>query len=238
MKNGNQPFCSISFVNLPAKTNGHVAVTAGHCVSDGKGGWLLTTSDVICCAYDRNANGGRCPVTARYDIRKFAIYPTYHRQTYAPHDMALVTATSPVGKTPGKWPINNWDPSGAIMTYDVFGYPQADTRMAGCDGRFNGRRVWYGVRSSPIAQPTSAAGARLWGHACGGSSGGPVIHRERGGALTSVMSRASSQCQSNGWGDIYTAVVMGIPQDSSWGGKPGITDSGKAVDVYRLWQAL
>jgi hypothetical protein len=103
-------------VNSPGSVN-DIALTAGHCVSDGRGTYTidngnyggLTTDSIICCAYDRSKGEGSCPTTASYKIISTKLYTSYHNGARASHDLAIISADNP-WKYPGKWNVNNWDP--------------------------------------------------------------------------------------------------------------------------------
>jgi hypothetical protein len=113
----------------------------------------------------------------------------------------------------------------------AFGYPAYDTRFGPtCKRDFLGRRWSWGVNAPVLKQPSSTSGSELYGNACGGLSGGPVLDWRRK-ALTSVVSRTWATCDAQGWGKIITAVILALP-----GGAPGLTNSMAGVDVYTLWK--
>jgi hypothetical protein len=103
----------------------------------------------------------------------------------------------------------------------AYGYPAYDSRLPpSCERNFYGRRWSWGLSGPVLRQPSSTQGGEVYGNACGGLSGGPVLDWRRK-AVTSVVSRTYASCDAQGWGKIITAAIMGLP-----GGSRGRTNTG------------
>eukprot|EP00775_Hariotina_reticulata_P008143 gene8143-8336_t len=239
---GRIPWCSTSFV-ISKDSKYNIALTAAHCVSDAKNNFILDTGShgginqesIVCCAYDKT-KGSACPSAYSYKIRSIKLYSSYHNGGLVTKDIAVLSVfNSPTGRIPGKWAVDNWDPDSGKRDWWVYGYPQYDDRAGAgptCKKDFLGRRWSWGLNGPVINQPTSTSSSYLYGNACGGLSGAPVLDWRRK-ALTSVMSLTYSSCDSGGWGRIATAVIRGFP-----GGSPGLSNTNAGVDVYNLWKGF
>ena len=96
----------------------------------------------------------------------------------------------------------------------AYGYPAYDSRLPpSCERNFYGRRWSWGLSGPVLRQPSSTQGGEVYGNACGGLSGGPVLDWRRK-AVTSVVSRTYASCDAQGWGKIITAAIMGLPGGS------------------------
>eukprot|EP00775_Hariotina_reticulata_P003312 gene3312-3588_t len=234
------PWCTAFFVISPGSVN-NIAISAGHCVSDGNGNFILDINNygnidqdsIMCCAYDQANGQGACPTAYSYKIRTYKLYDSYHNGNRRSHDMAVLSVeNSPTGRIPGKWRVDNWDPDSGSRDWWVYGYPQYDSRYDTCRRDFFGRRWSWGLNAPVLRQPTSTVESYLYGSSCGGLSGAPTIDSRRN-AVTSVLVASDLTCDGNGWGRIYTTAIRGIP-----GGSPGLGDVWSGVDVYGFWQGF